>query len=445
MAGIATCATLTALVACSKSSSSDSKAGSFAGKTLTLAVGPLNSTSAQQAKFYKELTDAFHKATGATLKIEYIITDESVQTQLVQRAAVARSGPDMIYMGTTTFPTAYFSKAFISLTPAEWKEVGGQEQFYPNMLKMSGPNTNDLAGIPLYNVPNVLAYNTELFKKAGISGPPKTWDEFVKDAQKINDPSKGIYGTGMDPADDTDPWKTLWYLSKQYGSDYVSKDLKKATIDSNGVQAATKFWFDWYTKFHIVDPNSLTWKSPNMEAAFAKGKIGELLVQKPSYVPLYESSAIGKNFAFADIPQVPYGMSSLPEGGSAPTTVVSGDGVVVAKYAPRALVIQFLKVALSTKIQVDQYKLTGELPVTQAAGKQVEVLNPQINKPALASTEKQQPTPFVAAWGTVEAAMASVTSSLAAKIASNGGAELSQDAVKKALQGANSSVQAQLH
>ena len=47
----------------------------------------------------------------------------------------------------------------------------------------------------LYGVPNeidvyALNYNKALFKEAGISAPPKTWDEFKAAAKKLTDKSK---------------------------------------------------------------------------------------------------------------------------------------------------------------------------------------------------------------------------------------------------------------
>ena len=62
-----------------------------------------------------------------------------------------------------------------------------------------------------------------------------------------------------------------------------------------------------------------------------------------------------------------------------------------------------------------QYKLTGSLPVTTAAGKVVEAMDPKINKPFIESLQTQQATPFVAAWARSNA-MASASTSIAAEI-----------------------------
>ena len=57
-------------------------------------------------------------------------------------------------------------------------------------------------GGTLYGIPNeidvyALNYNKKLFEAAGISAPPKTWDEFLADAEKLTDKSKSQQGFGL--------------------------------------------------------------------------------------------------------------------------------------------------------------------------------------------------------------------------------------------------------
>ena len=57
-------------------------------------------------------------------------------------------------------------------------------------------------GGALYGFPNeidvyALNYNKKLFEAAGIAAPPTTWDEFIADAKKLTDKSKGQQGFGM--------------------------------------------------------------------------------------------------------------------------------------------------------------------------------------------------------------------------------------------------------
>lgn len=58
------------------------------------------------------------------------------------------------------------------------------------------------AGGSLYGIPNeidvyALNYNKRLFEAAGITEPPKTWEEFLADAEKLTDKSKGQQGFGL--------------------------------------------------------------------------------------------------------------------------------------------------------------------------------------------------------------------------------------------------------
>ncbi len=47
----------------------------------------------------------------------------------------------------------------------------------------------------------VLAYRTDLFEKAGLKAPPKTWDEFKVYAEKLNDPANNVYGVVSMPGE----------------------------------------------------------------------------------------------------------------------------------------------------------------------------------------------------------------------------------------------------
>src|SRR4051794_24883247 len=40
----------------------------------------------------------------------------------------------------------------------------------------------------------ILFYNKEMFEQAGLSNPPKTYDEMMEAAHKLTDKSKGVYG-----------------------------------------------------------------------------------------------------------------------------------------------------------------------------------------------------------------------------------------------------------
>ena len=51
---------------------------------------------------------------------------------------------------------------------------------------MSGPNATTQIGIPVAMRPFGMVYNTDMFKAAGITTPPTTWDDLVADAQETD-------------------------------------------------------------------------------------------------------------------------------------------------------------------------------------------------------------------------------------------------------------------
>jgi multiple sugar transport system substrate-binding protein len=68
-----------------------------------------------------------------------------------------------------------------------------------------------------------LFYNSAIFKRAGISGPPATWDEFAQDAVKIHALGPNYYITSFPPE------STGWFqgLEWQAGAQWFSIDAAK--------------------------------------------------------------------------------------------------------------------------------------------------------------------------------------------------------------------------
>src|SRR5699024_10266847 len=65
--------------------------------------------------------------------------------------------------------------------------------FFPVWLA-SFTYKDKLYGLPFDSYAGLLYYNKKMFKDAGISQPPETWEELKKDAAKLTDKSKGVYG-----------------------------------------------------------------------------------------------------------------------------------------------------------------------------------------------------------------------------------------------------------
>jgi multiple sugar transport system substrate-binding protein len=306
---------------------------------------------------------------------------------------------------------------------------------------MAGETPSKLITVPFVMRPFGMVYNTELFEKAGLSEPPKTWTEFVDYAKEMTDPSQNVYGAEMDPADSYDPWKILWTFTRQMGGDYVSKDLKTAQFTSEPVEAAVRFWFDWATKHRIVDPNSMTWEATDALTAFANGKVGMLIMITSNVDPTLQDSKVKGKYAYAPMPTIPYGMNAIPSGGEPTPSIVSGDYLGVADYSDaQDTALQLINLMTDYQNQLDYHEAVGDLPCNTKAVEELAAKSETVK--TFAESEKEAtPTPFTGAFGPIELIMGSVSAKLGSKIATK---SFSPSDIKDQLKRANEEAQAQL-
>lgn len=83
-----------------------------------------------------------------------------------------------------------------------------------------------------------VVYNKKLFAAAGVPEPKAnwTWDDFVSTAQKLNNPAKGVFGTGWPGVGDEDTVWRLWPMIWDLGGDVVTEDGKSVAFDKVGEQ-----------------------------------------------------------------------------------------------------------------------------------------------------------------------------------------------------------------
>nr|WP_330216818.1 extracellular solute-binding protein [Leifsonia xyli] len=315
-------------------------------------------------------------------------------------------GPDIYGLGTTFTPTAYSTGAFVELTDADWRKVGGRDRFVHATLGISGPDEKNEVGVPFLSRPFVLAYNTDLLTAASIDRPAATWDGLADQAKKL---TRGdVHGMAIAYADSFDPWKFVWAMAMQQGNTILDVEDRKATVDDAAVEKAYQTYFGWLTDDKVVDPAAIGWKNAQAVAAFANGKAAFLpMVSSSSRVALDKSAVAGK-YAYAMMPTVPPGAYTLPKGGKAAATIVSGDNLVVAKYSKNQdLAFALIEMLTSAGNQVTYTKTFGDLPANAEAAKRIEQ-GDQSLAPILDAGAKAFSTPFTGAWGDTQLALANV-------------------------------------
>ncbi|MDT5032637.1 MAG: multiple sugar transport system substrate-binding protein [Actinoplanes sp.] len=395
MAALAGVIVLTAgLAACG--GSDDSGGG---GKTLDMLIGANTQYPQEQQAWEKAIAEKFKAQTGADIKWEMFASANDELTK-IQTSVVSGSGPDVYAIGTTLTPTAYSTKAFVTLGDAEWNKIGGKDKFVPASLGISGPDDKNQIGIPWVGRPFVMAYNTELLKAAGIDQPATTWDELTQQAKQL---TKGDqHGLAIAYKDNFDPWKFIWGMSAQAGDPLV--DGKTARLTDPAVKKAYQTYFGWLTTDKVVDPAAVGWANPQALAAFAKGKAGYFPMTSAGAAKALDASAVKGKWAFAVLPTVPPGATSRPAGGVAAASILSGDNLLVADYSKnKDLSFQLVKLITDPDAQLDIYAKLGNLPQNNAA------LQTLQSDPRLAAvidaSHKSVATPFTGAWADIQLAL----------------------------------------
>jgi multiple sugar transport system substrate-binding protein len=421
------------LAACGGGSSSN-------GQTLHVLFGTY-SNPVKERQWMQQIGSEFQKASGATIAWDTYSSSSEEQTKL-QTAIVSGSGPDVFSFGASFVPTAQATKGFTVLTDQNWQAVGGKDRFFQQQLTMAGSSPNQLISVPFVMRPFAMVYNKELFQKAGITTPPTTWTQFIQDAQKMTNPSAGVYGAEIDPADSFDPWKIWWTFAEQLGGSFISQDLKTAQMNTPEAVQAVRFWFDWATTYKIVNPNSMAWKSGDATQAFANGKVGMFIMVTPTITPTLQKSAVAGKYAFAPMPTIPYGMQQRPANGVPDATIVSGDMLSVADYSNvKDLAFKFINLVTEEQHQIQWTKTFGDLPTNVQAANSLASQDPQ-TAAFIKAEAGASPTPFTGTWGPLEVALAGVSSKLANEVATN---RYDPSHIKPLLDQANQQIQSQLH
>ena len=154
-------------------------------------------------------------------------------------------------------------------------------------------------GMPLLSSVRLFFYNKDVFKKAGIDAPPKTWDEVKTDAQKIKSKAKGVFPLGLPlGAEESQAEFFMWAMNN--GGGYVDQS-GNWTLDSQANVDTLNYLKD-LSKSGLTQPNPETTDRKDVFNEFAQGKVG--MLNGAVFMP---AGFINKVNA-----KLPYGIAPLP-------------------------------------------------------------------------------------------------------------------------------------
>jgi len=234
------------------------------------------------------------------IEIERLDKKGTEWSTFYQTQVVAGTAPDIIDVQGGLW-LEYASKGgLVDLTPYLKKDQDYTSRIYPEILQgwvFEGRNF----GVPFYISKTLLFYNKLIFKTAGLTEPPNSFDQILEYARKMTQGEKsGFITLNFD-------W-LYWPLFAMNGVQLLTPDLKTAAFNTPNsvkvVEALAKA-----TGEGAINKISWTgrWVEPN--EAFASGTIGMLHAHAPAFL-WFKSKAPWVNEETVGAAQMPGGWST---------------------------------------------------------------------------------------------------------------------------------------
>ncbi|MCY0902893.1 MAG: ABC transporter substrate-binding protein [Firmicutes bacterium] len=216
---------------------------------------------------------------------------------------VAGDAPDIITVNNGgQAPTFESEGAVIPLNSFIAKSHYSLKDFYPGALDMFVTGST-VYGLPRDQSPLALYYNPVLFKRAHISGPPKTWAQFEADARKLTDVKAKVYGLVQTPQEPR--WAQFIY---QAGGSVMNPAMTKMTLDTPAALKGFSFFIHLYRSGIAAQPSEVgaTWGGQ----ALGMGRAA-MTLEGAWAIPYLQDTYPNTHFAIVPLPKGPKNNDSL--------------------------------------------------------------------------------------------------------------------------------------
>lgn len=242
---------------------------------------------------------------GVTVDSVTIPNDAALEPKLLA-AIVGHQEPTLSQMNPPWGTGFIHTGSLVNLTPYMAKARGMSSNFYASLLE-GGRWPNGRQYLLPFNVTTaIMFYNQTAFSKAGITAPPKTWQQFSADAAKMSGGSRSAFAITLVHSY---PWLAFFY---QAGGNFILRNGKPnpAAFAPNG--PADKALSLWATM--VKHHQAVLTQGYASQTDFADGT-SSILVGTSAFYP-YLAQAVGNKFTI--------GVAPLPNNVQEATSIFGG-------------------------------------------------------------------------------------------------------------------------
>ncbi|NNC23366.1 sugar ABC transporter substrate-binding protein [Salinisphaera sp. USBA-960] len=275
-------------------------AAPYKGTTITV-VG-LERPSYEAAQ---ELTSRFEDKTGINVKWVSLPYESALKAETLN--FVSHSNQYDVILSDVVWPVTFANAGWV----VPMKKFTSNDKlrnpkldlgdFFP-VWAASFTINDKLYGMPFDSYAGLLYYNKKKLKDAGFDGPPKTWSQLAKYAEKLTDKSQKQYGYMLQSANnETQTADAFARFLSPWGGQFLNVDEEKVTVNSPQAVEGLKFR---RRLVNMMPSGIVSDDHPQVVQALIQGKAA-MITEWSSFYTSLKQSKIGDHLGVAPEPQGP--------------------------------------------------------------------------------------------------------------------------------------------
>lgn len=350
------------------------------GKAATLTVWALGREGEVLPALVGEFERAHPALRVAVQQIPWTAAHEKLLT-----AYVGESMPDVMEIGNTWVPEFAAIKALKPIdAEAGHSSALAASDFFPGAWD-SNIVDGHLYGIPWYVDTRILFYRTDLLARAGVSGPPRTWTEWIDSLRKLKAAAPPGGFAILLP---TDEWAQPIILGMQLRSGLLRDGGRYGDFEAPPFRRAFEFYVDLFRDGFAPAVSNV--QVANVYQQFAHGDFA-MYITGPWNLGEFRRRLpreLASRWTTAPLPGPGADGEAVSIAGGASLTISAS-----TKHPAEAWkLVEFLS---STEAQARFHELTGDLPARVAAWQAPALANDRLARAFWDQLHRVRPLPKV--------------------------------------------------
>ena len=352
-----------------------------AGDKTTLRIWAMG----REGEVLSELIPAFEKE-HPDIRVEVQQIPWTAAHEKLLTAYVGEATPDIAMLGNTWVPEFVALNALAPLDSfaAQSREIR-RDDFFPGIWKTNVVDGKTY-GIPWYVDTRLIFYRSDLLAKAGYKEFPKTWAEWMTAMKRIKSQMSERQFPMLMP---TNEWPQPVGFALETGSPILRDGGRYGAFQRPEFRKAFDFYLSFYRQ-GLASPVSSSQVS-NLFQEFERGNIA-MYISGPWYIGEFRNrldSVTQKRWMTAPMPGI-NGPGVSMAGGSS-LSLFEG-----SKHKKEAW--QLMEYLSRPSVQLEFYRLTGDLPPRKTAWQDTALANNKYTKAFRDQLERVVPLPQVPEW-----------------------------------------------